>query len=874
LEKRERPFIMGNDIPGVYTLKVGSLVKSRARACIPCREGKRKCTQDRPSCTYCLKHGYNCIYESDLPKNRRCERRRNEANVEKGNCRTFSINGKDSSKRTYDDYQKSITLEPNIHSFNLSMQRNFSFEGSVLRPRSFIRNAKLTPTIMRQTRSNVEVIGDRSLDALFPNLASQNRIPSVQTPIDLSTMTNGSAGRRTIIRGLSGILNKDDESAPVITKTNKCGEEAPTTETSASSAAASSSLKDNTPPSSPNDSQDENRIHHLSEESKCLTSSSTSTAECKTVEKLQTASAGFFPFHQEYSPRVGTTPEMDVLPKDRKGTVFTNIVNSSLFKSAVAPQEDLTLLLESVPDKKTCDNLLHRYSVSVHPIIPILDWKNFHLLYESFWNDPSTATLPFYTEFFTVLYCASVVKYEEDALTLPHEKIRKWLPILKKYVGCAEIALSMYKFPRSITIEGLQATVILHSVLRNDCRTNDSGSVGALVRLAQTVELNRDPLKYHGITDMGTVQRRRVLWWQLVYLDVTTSLSNRLTPIIFEDTYDTQFPSEYVKDCHGRFVLDQPTAFLNGRFRWAECTNKILHNAFSLNPLTDAVYHELYDEIENLSFYTTSLIQSVMDPTNTLPAHEKFTRFSASVLSTLPDRAYLLLYIGRTRKEDKNAGATLGNGLAHKTYEHTQVRPDAPDSSSIGNVKVERLDQELIEHQIHLLSEFIRYGEMPKHKLFLWDIRKFQPIQAMLSLIKSLLIQAKGIQAQNRGVVFYNHYDFKQDEKVQIVDRAIETLSYLSCHTTKLCKSRWQLLKDLRSAVWEQLGIQPDRNSSYGFQVTDNSVTKEDAVGKRAHKASERDWCQLLEDLDKLEDLVDESINIKVWDQKAGSYLI
>jgi len=862
-----------NGIPGIYTIKVSGLAKSRARACIPCREGKRKCSQDRPSCTYCLKHGHECIYESDLSKNRRYEKGQTERTVEMGNCQELSANDKDNTKNRCDHYHKLVTLEPDIHNFNLSMQRNFTFEGSVSSPRSFIRTTKhITPISMPRRDRSLQIIGNDSLNDSFPSFPMQSSISNVKHPIQFCTTVNEPERKRPIVRGLSEILNKDDNLTSVKKDVDKRGGVS-TTETSASSIATSSS--DTTPLSSPNNSHCESKIHHLLEASKDLVSLSASTAECKTVDNLQAASTGFFPFHQESFPRMQSTPEVevDVQPKDRKGTVFTNILNSSLFKSAIEPREDLTILLDSVPDRKTCDNLLHRYSVSVHPIIPILDCKNFYLSYESFWNDPSSATLPFYIELFTILYCASVVKYEEDALTFPHEEIRKRLPILKKYVGCAEIALSMYKFPRNITIEGLQATVILHSVLRNDCRTNDSGSVGALVRLAQTVELNRDPLKYHGIADMGTVQRRRILWWQLVYLDVTTSLSNRLSPIISGDTYDTQFPSEYVKDCHGCFVLDQPIAFLNGRFRWAECTNKILHNAFNLKPLTDTVYHELYDEIENLSFYTTSLIQRVMDPANTLPAHERFTSFSASILSTLPDRAYLLLYIGRTRKGNKNAYFTPGDSFSHNPDEHIRLKGDLPDSSSIGNIRIEKLDEELIEHQIHLLSEFIKYGEMPNHKLFLWDIRKFQPIQAMLSLIKILLIQAKGIQAQNKFEEFYKHYDFRDDEKVKVIDKAIEKLSYLSVHTTKLCKNRWQLLKNLRCAVWEQLGVQSNRDVNYDLQTVTDSLSDEDDIRKEGHKVSESDWRKLLEDLDKLEDVVDENINIKVWDQKAGNYL-
>ncbi|QPG75831.1 hypothetical protein FOA43_003193 [Brettanomyces nanus] len=620
------------------------------------------------------------------------------------------------------------------------------------------------------------------------------------------------------------------------------------------------------------------KIRNLSVESSDLMLNASSTAECTSVGKIQSVASGFFPFHVK-SPQsdISVSPgNYEVSNKDRKGSVFTNIINSALYNTAASPKEDLKLLYSFVPEKKVSDELFHRFRTSVHPVLPLLDWESLSQEYEKFWNDSSTADLPFYIRLFTVLYAASVSRYEEDCLHRESVDIRQQVLIMNRFVGSAEIALSMYHFPRKITIEGLQASVLLHSVLRNDCRTDDSGSVGTLIRLAQTIELHRDPLRYHGIKDLKTVQKRRLLWWQIFYLDTTTSLSNRLMPVVVEDEYDTLYPTEYIKDRNGQFILDQSVAFTNGKFRWAECSNRILRKAFSLKQMDQKGYEDITKEIENLSFYSSSLINRILEPANILPSQENFAAFSASILSTLADRTNLLFYMARNKLSDhkKSTTISLGDSPGYRRYDHVKLKSKTLDTSSVGNIQIECVDEQLVEHQIHLLSEFCKYGSMPKNRIFLWDIRKFQPIQSLLSLLRSLLLQAKQLQVRDNRP-FFKDYRFDDDKKVKIIEKSISELDYLSTHTTRLCSDRWQLLKDLKDATWAQLAI--NSSSSQVSQDGDGDGSDKNTLSTYSDEsldAPDQDWYQLLEDLDKLQAVVDENINMKVWDQKAGHFLV
>lgn len=520
-----------------------------------------------------------------------------------------------------------------------------------------------------------------------------------------------------------------------------------------------------------------------------------------------------------------------VCSSDRKGKVYTNIMNSSIFRSGVSTKADLGQLHSLVPAKRICDDLVHRFRTSVHPIVPLIEWTEFYPLYESFWDDSSVATIGFFIHLFAILYAACVSKYEENSFD---EEDYSDIGLLNKLVAAAEIALSMYGFPRQISVEGLEASVILHTALRNDCRTDDSGSIGALVRLAQTIGLHRDPLKFHKIDDMRKVQHRRLLWWHLYYLDTSTAQSNRMIPIVGINEFDTLLPSEHSRDVEGNFLFNQAIAFANGRFRWAECTNRILHATFNVKPMMPEDCKALDCEIENLSFYCSSLIQRILDPANAVPSQEKFTQFSTNMLSTLADRCHLLLHIGQATNQSPS--------------------PTGIDTSSVGDISIEDVDTQFVEQMIHLLQGFCEYGSMPANKMFIWEIRKFQPIQVMLALLNSLLAQAKQSQVENDTL------DFANDPKTQIIQRSLNELSYMSRRTTQLCKDRWTLLKEVKEATFNQLSILPQDASS---------TTSEDS----SELATKENWYDLLHDLDKLQEVISDNINVELWDQSAGHYL-
>ncbi|GME82334.1 unnamed protein product [Ambrosiozyma monospora] len=648
----------------------------------------------------------------------------------------------------------------------------------------------------------------------------------------------------------------------------------------------------------------------------------------------------------------------------RDGPVYTNLLNSSLNTSGSYVIKDLDQLANFVPKKEKSDLLLARYTNSIHCIIPIFDLASFHPLYELFWNSydsqvnsrnstdssplpiPSSLDLDFFIVLFTILYAGSVSEFEEFTISGDmlgdtnsslsqvsfDDRKHEYASQLKYFVGAAEIALAMSDFPRTVSIIGLQSSVILHSVLRNDCRTDDCGSVATLVRCAQLIELHRDPLKYHGFTDSSVIQGRRMLWWQIVHLDLTSALSSRLCPMINMDQCDTLLPSEYTKAHDGTYRLDPTVTFANGKFRWVECCNKIMHASSNLKLTCDAegtscLVEKLNKDISELNFYCSSSIQRILDPMNILPTKEHFANFSSSVLSTLSDRCYTLLHLAFTEVYKKSSnGSQAGSLLNSRVGSIESSQFSNKDLSSIANVNIEKVDEHLIERQIHLLNEFVKYGAMPHNAVFLWEIRKFQPIQAILSLLRSLILEVKKWDLLKHDDFSRYNKLLKNDRKVLTICLAIDKLGYLSEHATQLCRERWKLIRDLKDATWTQLfganynpssfvenadwrtatqqhkylllsRTQPlesqfqqhstvsesltgdsgstspgdsGSNTDFMLSVNTGSSYSEEDVGK----LTETEWNMILNELDSVQRIIDENINAKLWDHSGGHFLM
>lgn len=748
---------MSKSIPGSDHFRIDKFNTGRIKSCFECRERKRKCSREYPSCAYCSKHNYNCIYLSNDP------------------------GPTERHAKLLIDLKSGKTNENS----NSTQTKIYS---------SPISTLSFSPTDKRK--------GNISSTTSTPN--QENSTSKDFTTIEI------------INHNLQIPYNNKDEITHNETSFKHFNKE------------KLNSLKQQT--------------EHLKSLRPNVVDPSVDNSNSKNNFNVKIFNGNPF-----------TRPEL------RVGSAFTKILNSSLNLQSNDIIVDLNLLSSFIPNRLESDILMDRYRSSVHPVIPILDLLSFFPLYEKFWNRQEKMNLSFYIILFTIFYASSVSLFEETCVNDKNANTEDSIKSMKYFVGAAEIALSMNNFPQNLSIVSLQAATILYSIVRNDCRTDDYISISSLVRYSQLIELNRDPLTYHKLTDTKEIQTRRLLWWQIYYLDCSTSLSTRLPPLIQQGEYDTQLPNEFKQYFNGQFKLDQAITFSNGRFRWIETCNKIVRASFNVKPLSDQELLRLSKDIENLSFCCSSLIQRMSDPINIMPSEEQFVKFASSVLSTFADRCFILLEILFSSQKREIPTSEL---ISHDkgTYLNRAV-----EISSISNLEIIFLKEEIYEKQMHLLQEFMNYGSMPRNAIFVWEIRKFQPIQTLLSLLRGLIhdIYEKKIAISNLRI----------RKRAEIIDNAFSKLDYLSEHTTQLCQQRWKMLKTLKELTWDTLFS--NHKTTNNLVVPDNNIIPNISydLNSNVNFISDKDWDEIYEELADIHSVIDDNLNLKAWDDASGHFL-
>lgn len=757
-------------LPGLKQFSVDSLTRSRVKSCNLCRERKRKCSREIPTCSHCQKHGLKCSY---IQKNRASEEIKLQEQAE-------ILLGLSNQAHTLPRQQ----IAPPAKSFDFLL----------------IREEELQHQSSTSAQTN------------------QTPLPSISVDLTASS-TYSSRSRHLSTSSLSSLWSGKDN-------TRECYLSLPPTAVKMSISEKSGILNQKLP--------------MAAAATPILPTVSCDVASGFSKRPEQAVLQSTLPVLKSFWPQIHTDQlrQFKHDPNVRVGPMYTKIFSSSLNQTGRSVEFDMELLASYMPPRKVADTLFARYINSVHPIMPILDMKVLHPQYEMFWNSPKSASLSFYIVVYAILYAASVSEFEEKTITKgANFKNHEGVDLMRQLVGATEIALASSDFPAKVTLVGLQALVILHSVIRNDCRTDDCGSVASLVRLAQLIELNRDPQSYHKISEFSAIQERRLLWWHIYFLDCSTALSLRLSPMIMEGEHDTYLPQEYFEEKQGLFRLDQGIAFANGRFRWAETCNRIMRDGFSVKGLDSAQIDRAIQDIDNLSMMSTSLIQRILDPANMMPNLEDFVAFSSSMMSTFSDRSFCLLNMLMAGSKSR------------------------PETSLTSELLAINWGPQLVKHVIHLLLEFCKHGNMPSNVKFVWEIRKFQPIQALLLLLQNLIGDIRKIH-DDHGLEM-----LKLDERVSAIEQAFSSLSYLSEHTTRLCKERWQLLRELRDVVWDSIF------TAKAAFLLDTSSLKHSSPGELPETFSE-DWDAIIQKLTSAETVIDENIFAKTWDEQSGHYVM
>ncbi|CAO2656321.1 Nn.00g051240.m01.CDS01 [Neocucurbitaria sp. VM-36] len=206
-----------------------------------------------------------------------------------------------------------------------------------------------------------------------------------------------------------------------------------------------------------------------------------------------------------------------------------------------APGVEKTSLMTHLPSKTLVDKLIAHYWIAVHVIARTVHRPSFERQYELFWANVNTGIEP-RNSFQAVIFAAllsSVVSMPEDKVLTEFGVDKKSL--VDNFREGTEAALARANFLRTTKLETLQAFVMyLIPLCRNEVSRAHSALTGTLIRLAECMGLHRDPTTYS--TSPIEIHIRRLVWYQICFLDLRTAEATGPRPQIRPDDYDTRFP--------------------------------------------------------------------------------------------------------------------------------------------------------------------------------------------------------------------------------------------------------------------------------------------------------------------------------------------
>ncbi|KAJ5650859.1 uncharacterized protein N7484_004582 [Penicillium longicatenatum] len=208
-------------------------------------------------------------------------------------------------------------------------------------------------------------------------------------------------------------------------------------------------------------------------------------------------------------------------------------------KSRQAPQlvDPAPGLLSDLPPREICDQLVQHYLRTLGMIYRILHVPTFNQEFESFWEDPQSASRGFLLKLLLILAIGSVFHCKPGPLNELGMPIQRW-------VYAAQWWLSG-PFSKEIgNLEGLQVYCLLLICRQTYAMDKESNwmSAGALLRQAVGQGLHRDPCNFPTISIFDGEMRRRI-WATIIELNIQLAIDAAMPPLLAETDYDTRPPA-------------------------------------------------------------------------------------------------------------------------------------------------------------------------------------------------------------------------------------------------------------------------------------------------------------------------------------------
>ncbi|KAL8764102.1 MAG: hypothetical protein Q9184_000244 [Pyrenodesmia sp. 2 TL-2023] len=179
------------------------------------------------------------------------------------------------------------------------------------------------------------------------------------------------------------------------------------------------------------------------------------------------------------------------------------------------------------------------YKESVDPLVKILHRPSTEKKLSDAAQDLDHISKPLECMMFSIYYAAVISLSDEECMNKTGMERES---ALKKYRFAFEQSMARAGFLSTTELIILQAfAIFLICVRRHDDTRFVWTLTGLLIRLAQSLGIHRDGEQFD-LAPFETEMRRR-LWWTLIHMDMRASEDHGTDPTIFDQSFDTRFPS-------------------------------------------------------------------------------------------------------------------------------------------------------------------------------------------------------------------------------------------------------------------------------------------------------------------------------------------
>lgn len=233
-------------------------------------------------------------------------------------------------------------------------------------------------------------------------------------------------------------------------------------------------------------------------------------------------------------------------------------------------------LIDYLPSKTAADQLITHYFRAVHYMCKCVHRPTFETQYTLFWSQISTGTEPvppLQAIIFAAMFSAAVSLTNEQVIS--RFGTSKDMLVDSLRTG-TESSLAKANFLRTTKVDTMQAFIMyLIPLARSEVSRGHSALVGTAIRLAECMGLHRDGTLYS--MKPVEIQVRRMLWYQLCFLDMRTCEAVGPRPQIREGDYDTKLPLN-VDDVD----LLSPTPPTEDKKVWTDMTFSLMRFGYSV----------------------------------------------------------------------------------------------------------------------------------------------------------------------------------------------------------------------------------------------------------------------------------------------------